>query len=111
MTLAEFRELVRLEFGARLERATPANVRDFLDRMQLRLHQDAQEGKPYVIEEECRRTSYEEIVSDFFSRALDHPVEQSLIMLWLLAFEQHFAMLEEDYAHRYVLIFGEGDTG
>ena len=109
MTLAEFRELVREEFGSRLERATPANVRDFLDRMQLRLHQDAQQGQPYVIEEECRASSYEEIVSSFFSRALDYPAEQSLIMLWLLAFEQHFAMLEEDYARRYVMIFGEGE--
>jgi len=110
LTLAEFRELVRQEFGPKLERATPANVRDFLDRMQLRLHQDAREQQPYVLEEECRATSYEEIVSDFFSRALDYPAEQSLIMLWLLAFEQHFAMLEEDYARRHVMIFGEGET-
>ena len=110
MTLTEFRELVRQEFGDRLERATPANVRDFLDRMQLRLHQDSGEAQPYLIEEEIRRFSYEEIVSDFFSRALDYPPEQSLIMLWLLAFEQHFAMLEEDYARRYVMIFGESES-
>ncbi len=110
MTLAEFRELVRQEFGERLERATPANVRDFLDRMQLRLHQDSGETQTYLIDEEDRPFSYEEIVSDFFSRALDYPPEQSLIMLWLLAFEQHFAMLEEDYARRYVMIFGEGEA-
>ena len=110
MTLAEFRDLVRQEFGPRLERATPANVRDFLDRMQLRLHQDAHEEQPYAIGSEERALSYEEIVSDFFSRALDHSPEQSLIMLWLLAFEQHFAMLEEDYARRYVMIFGDGET-
>ncbi len=110
MTLTEFRALVRQEFGERLERATPANVRDFLDRMQLRLHQDSGESQPYVLDQEERTFSYEEIVSDFFSRALDYPPEQSLIMLWLLAFEQHFAMLEEDYARRYVMIFGEGDT-
>ena len=109
MTLAEFRELVREVFGPRLERATPANVRDFLDRMQLRLHQDSGESAPYVIEEE-RAASYEEIVADFFSRALDYPPEQALIMLWLLAFEQHFAMLGEDYAHRFVTIFGEGEV-
>ena len=110
MTLAEFRELVREEFGDRLERATPANVRDFLDRMQLRLHQDSGEPQTYVLDTEERAFSYEEIVSDFFSRALDYPPEQSLIMLWLLAFEQHFAMLEEDYARRYVMIFGEGEA-
>ncbi len=110
MTLPEFRELVREEFGPRLERATPANVRDFLDRMQLRLHRDANEGQPYVIEEESRTLNYEEIVADFFSRALDYPPDQALIMLWLLAFEQHFVMLGEDYAHRFVTIFGEGET-
>jgi len=107
--IAEFRELVRQEFGPRLERATPASVREFLDRMQLRLHQEAGEGPPYVMAEEPAR-SYEEIVSDFFSRALDYPPEQAFIMLWLLAFEQHFAMLEEDYARRFVTIFGEGEA-
>ena len=108
MTIVEFRELVRQEFGLRLERATPATVRDFLDRMQVRLHQESGEGPPYVIGEDGGH-SYEEIVSEFFSRALDHPPEQAFIMLWLLAFEQHFAMLEEDYARRFVTIFGEGE--
>lgn len=107
MTLLEFRELVKGEFGGRLERATPANVRDFLDRMQYRLHQEAGEGPPYLVDEEGRPRSYEEIVLDFFSRALDYTPEQAFIMLWLLAFEQHFAMLEEEYARRYVTIFGE----
>ena len=110
MTLPEFRELVREEFGPRLERATPASVRDFLDRMQLRLHQESGESAPYVIEGEARATSYEEIVADFFSRALEYPPDQALIMLWLLAFEQHFAMLGEDYAHRFVTIFGDSDA-
>ncbi len=109
LSVSEFRELVRREFGERLERATPANVRDFLDRMQLRLHQDAKEGPPYVIEERSSPRTYEEIVTDFFSRALEYPVEQAFIMLWLLAFEQHFAMLEEEYARRFVTIFGEDE--
>lgn len=108
MTLTEFRDLVRQEFGPRLERATPASVREFLDRMQLRLHQESGEGPLYTIEAEPAR-SYEEIVSDFFSRALDYPPDQAFIMLWLLAFEQHFAMLQEDYARRFVTIFGEGE--
>lgn len=109
MTIGEFRELVRAEFGPDLERATPASVRDFLDRMQVRLHQESGEGAPYAIEAEERAQGYEEIVAEFFSRALDYPPEQAAIMLWLLAFEQHFAMLEEDYARRFVTIFGEGD--
>jgi len=109
LTLAEFRELVRQEFGEHLERATPANVRDFLDRMQYRLHRESGEGPPYVLDMEERSRSYEEIVSEFFARALEYPLEQAFIMLWLLAFEQHFAMLEDEYARRYVTLFGEED--
>ena len=109
LTVAEFREIVRREFGPRLERATPASVREFLDRMQLRLHEESGEGPPYVVDEDEGARGYEEVVADFFSRALDYPPEQSVIMLWLLAFEQHFAMLEDDYARRFVTIFGEDD--
>jgi len=110
LDIAEFRRLVRQEFGPHLERATPASVRDFLDRMQLRLHQESGEGPPYTIEEAGRARSYEEIVTEFFSRALDYPPEQAFIMLWMLAFEQHFAMLEEDYARRFVTIFGDEEA-
>ena len=109
MDLTEFRELVHQEFGPRLERATPASVRDFLDRIQVRLHRDSGEGAPYVIDEEEEASSYEEIVCSFFARALESPAETALIRLWLLAFEQHFAMLEEDYARRFVTIFGEDE--
>ena len=107
MTIAEFRELVRQEFGPELERATPANVREFLDRMQVRLHEESGEGPTYAVDSDEESRSYEEIVTDFFSRALDYPPDQAFIMLWLLGFEQHFAMLEEDYARRFVTIFGE----
>ena len=109
MDIAEFRELVRAEFGPRLERATPASVRDFLDRMSLRLHEESGEGQPYVLDADEDARSYEEIVTDFFARTLDYPPEKAFIMLWLLAFEQHFAMVEEDYARRFVTIFGEGE--
>jgi len=108
--LTEFRQLVRQEFGPRLERATPASVRDFLDRVQVRLHRDSGEGPPYVIDEDEEARSYEEIVCAFFARVLDYPAEAALIRLWLLSFEQHFAMLEEDYARRFVTIFGEDEN-
>jgi len=107
-SLAEFRELVQQEFGPRLERATPANVREFLDRMQVRLHQESGEGPPYIIEGEPAQ-SFEQIVNEFFARALDYPLEQAVIMLWLFAFEQHFATLEEDYARRFIAIFGDAE--
>ncbi|NIR01455.1 MAG: hypothetical protein GTN78_14865 [Gemmatimonadales bacterium] len=110
LTVGELRELVREEFGEHLERATPATVRDFLDRLQVRLHDESGEGSPYVIEEEQRERSYEEIVADFFSRVLDYEPEKGVILLWLLAFEQHFSMIEEDYVQRALTLFGEGEA-
>lgn len=111
ITLGELRDIVREEFGERLERATPASVRDFLDRLQVRLHRDSGEGAPYMIEGDERARSYEEIIADFFSRVLDYGPEQAAVMLWLLAFEQHFAIMEDDYAQRSRALFGEGEAG
>jgi hypothetical protein len=111
LTIAQLRDLVREEFGERLERATPASVRDFLDRLQLCLHQESGEGPPYLIEGEDRARSYEEIVSEFFSRVLDYDPEKALVLLWLLAFEQHFNMVEEDYLQRSLTLFGDGESG
>jgi hypothetical protein len=91
MDLRDFRELVFSEFGTRLERATPAGARDFLDRVQQLLHEEAGGRRPYVVEESA--SSYEQIFSDFFARSLKMPPERALLLLWLLAFEQHFAEL------------------
>ena len=110
LTVAELREMVRKEFGQRLERATPATVRDFLDRIQLEIHEESGEGSPYVIEEERTASSYEEIIADFFSRVLDYPPEKAVILLWLLSFEQHFTTIEEDYVQRALTLFGEGES-
>lgn len=109
LTVAELREMVRREFGERLERATPATVRDFLDRIQVQIHEESGESQPYVIEEEQRARSYEEIIADFFSRVLDYAPEKAVILLWLLAFEQHFSTIEEDYVQRALTLFGEGE--
>jgi hypothetical protein len=110
VTIAQLRELVRQEFGERLERATPASVRDFLDRLQVRLHEESGEGSPYLIEGEEAARSYEEIVSEFFSRVLDYDREKAVVLLWLLAFEQHFSMMEEDYLQRSLMLFGDGES-
>ncbi len=111
LTLAQLRDLVREEFGPRLERATPASVREFLDRLQVRLHDESGEGSPYVIDGEGRALSYEEIVSEFFSRVLDFDPQKAVVLLWLLAFEQHFSMVEEDYLQRSLSLFGDGEVG
>lgn len=109
LTIDEFRELVRAELGPHLERATPASVREFLDKLQLRMHEESGEGSPYTLDGDEGPLSYEEIVIQFFSRVLDYRPEQAFIMLWLLAFEQHFGILEEDYSRRSLSLFGDGE--
>lgn len=108
LSLSELREMVRREFGPKLERATPATVREFLDRLQVRFHEESGEGSPYVLSEEPAR-SFEEILGDFFSRVLDYEPEQAAVALWLLAFEQHYSSLEDTYSDRYLSLFGEGE--
>jgi hypothetical protein len=104
VTLTEFRQIVFAEFGDQLERATPAGVRDFLDRIQQLLHTESGERKPYLIEESA--SSYEQVFSDFFARTLRMPPERAVVLLWLLAFEQHFVELGEDYERRLASLFG-----
>ena len=111
MRLEEFREEVRREFGERLQRATPANVQDFLVRMQAELFSDVGAGE-HGFEISETASDYNEIVTQFFARVLETKLEQmeeALMMLWLVGFELHFARLEEEYEHRFAAMFGERD--
>jgi hypothetical protein len=108
LTVAELRKLATQEFGEQFERATPATVRDFLDRLQVRIHEELGEGSPYVIDEEGAR-SFEEIYTGFFRQVLDYSPDKAIVLLWLLAFEQHFTMMEDDYFDRSLRLFGEGE--
>ncbi len=104
MKIEEFRRAIKREFGNNLENATPANVRDFLDRM----HQDVFHGTlraPIVINEP--KTTYEEILKDFFARVLDFPKDEALVMLWTMAFDLSFSALEHHLADRFESLFGE----
>ena len=92
MTLAEFRQRVREQFGPDMERATPENIRDFLDRMQQELDTVPPSGVYEIAETE---TSYEAILRTFFSEILEAPRDQALIQLWLLGLELAFADLRD----------------
>ena len=107
MRIEEFAKSIRHEFGANLEHATPANVRDFLDRM----HDDVFQGHlrtPIVINEP--KTTYEEILRDFFARVLDFPKDEALIMLWTMAFDLSFSSLEIHLADRFGTLFRDIDS-
>ncbi len=104
MRIEEFRKAIKREFGDNLEHATPANVREFLDRM----HQDVFHGAlraPIVINEP--KTTYEEILKDFFARVLEFPKDEALVMLWTMAFDLSFSALEVHLADRFGALFRE----
>lgn len=111
MKLEEFRAEVKHEFGDTLQRATPANVQDFLVRMQSELFANAGRGEHgFELDEDA--ANYDEVVTQFFSRVLEskpEQLEQALMMLWLVAFELHFARLEQDYADRFASMFQDRD--
>lgn len=102
--LNDFRVAVRREFGQNLEKATPANVREFMDRHQEELFQKHMGGRFELNEP---KTTYEEILKDFFIRVLDHPSEEALLMLWTLAFEMSFFNIEQHAAERLQSLFGD----
>lgn len=110
MKLEEFRDEVRREFGDGLQHATPANVQDFLVRMQSQLFADAGKGEHGFELHESSAADYNEIVTQFFARVLQAQPEQfeeALMMLWLVGFELHFARLEEEYSDRFAAMFSE----
>lgn len=106
MKLEEFRKIVRQEFGEGLKHATPANVRDFLDRVQAGVLPDS---APYriVIDEPCN--SYEEIIKDFFTQILEMPPDEAVVALWTLALDLAFASIESQYNERFATLFRDID--
>jgi len=104
LTIEEFRAAIKREFGNNLEHATPANVRHFLDEMSMRVLQDRLFQRFELSES---KTTYEEILRDFFVRVLDRPKDEAVILLWTMAFELAFSMLEVDLAERLGGLFGD----
>jgi hypothetical protein len=92
VTLEEFQERIRRQFGPRMSQATPQNVREFLDDMQQELD-GVRPGGTYDLDE--AETSYEAILRTFFSDILEAPRDQALIQLWMLGLELAFADLRE----------------
>lgn len=104
MRKEDFRKAICSEFGPHLEHATPANVREFLDRFNdeaFQTHLNA----PIELNEP--KTTYEEILKDFFIRVLDYPSDLAVIMLWTMAFDLSFSALEQHLSDRFGALFGE----
>jgi hypothetical protein len=105
MNRLQLRERVRAEFGPNLERITPAGAREFLENLYREFHQETFPLGRVEINESAG--SYEQVMCEFFSSALEMPTEQAVIILWLWAFEQHFTTLQEEYAERFLNLFGK----
>ena len=77
--------MVRSEFGTDLRHMTPANVREFLDRVHDRVDGPAGLGGRFYLNEPER--TYEGIVRDFLQQSLEMPADQAVIRLWLYCLE------------------------
>ncbi|OFX15080.1 MAG: hypothetical protein A2Z18_03055 [Armatimonadetes bacterium RBG_16_58_9] len=104
--LEEFRNLVKAEFGDGLKHATPANVREFLDRVETDVLPEKVSHR-IVINEPCN--SYEEVIKDFFAQILDLPPEEAVVALWTLALDLAFGAIESQYAERFASLFHDMD--
>jgi hypothetical protein len=105
VTLQEFRKLVRHEFGGDLGNMTPANVRDFLDRVQPRV--DAPHGLPRRIQLNEPEQTYEGIVRDFLQQVLEMPADQAVIRLWLYSLEMTIASVSDLEAEKFRHLFAQ----
>ncbi len=102
MNIEDFRRAIKHEFGQHLEHATPANVREFLDRLQQDTHLERPRARLVLNES---KTTYEEILKDFFARVLEFPKDEALILLWTMAFDLSFSALEHHLADRFDSLF------
>ena len=104
--LEEFRKLVKAEFGDGLKHATPANVREFLDRVEADVLPEKVSNR-IVINEPCN--SYEEVIKDFFAQILELPPDEAVVALWTLALDLAFGAIESQYADRFASLFHDMD--
>jgi hypothetical protein len=98
MGLDEFRGRVRAAFGDDLHRASPATVREFLDGLHSGTPLTTRGDARIVIDETAK--SYEEVMRTFFVRVLDLPAEEAVRMLWAVAFDLSYAVIESQDAER-----------
>ena len=106
LKLKEFRKLVEAEFGEGLKHATPANVREFVDRLDGESLLERVANR-IVLNEPCN--SYEEVIKDFFSQILQLPPEEAMVALWTLALDLAFATIESQYSDRFASLFQDAE--
>ncbi|MCC2668089.1 MAG: hypothetical protein K0Q72_560 [Armatimonadetes bacterium] len=105
MTLQEFRKRVRTEFGGNLRNMTPANVREFLDRIEPQV--ETPYGAARRIQLNEPEQTYEGIVRDFLTKVLEMPADQAVIRLWLYSLELTIANVSDMEAEKFRHLFAQ----
>jgi hypothetical protein len=84
---------------------TPANVREFLDRVQSEVEvPDKRHGTFYLNEPEH---TYEGIVRDFLGQALEMPPDQAVIRLWLYCLEFASSSVSDLESEKFEKLFAQ----
>lgn len=107
MNLQDFKKKVRAEFGDGLKHATPANVRDFVMRMDIETLELKPGERIDITSSQVR--SYEEAIKYFFAGVLQLPCEEALMKLYTVALDLAFVVIESEYADKMSDIFRELD--
>lgn len=98
MDTDEFKRRVQSAFGTDLHRASPATVREFLDGLDVTVPLTLRGDSRIVIEETAR--TYEEVMRTFFARVLDLPSERAAQLLFVVALDLCYAVVESHDADR-----------
>ncbi len=111
MQFEDFKSRMRSALGSSLEHATPANVREFVDEIQLELWRE-EHPKPapgqmrHRIEiPETEAISYEGLMRAFFARALVADRDEALMQLWILALDLAYGGIEELLSEKMTRLF------
>ncbi len=106
MELDDFRQRVKRTFGDDLHRASPASVREFLDQLhaEMPLPTGGGIGSSRIIIDETAK-SYEEVMRTFFVRVLDMPSTDAIFLLWAVALDLSYAVIESHDAERIGSLF------
>lgn len=97
--------MVRREFGGDLRYMTPANAREFLDRVQSRVDSGYNPGGRIYLDEP--EGTYEGILRDFLRQVLDMPQDQAVIRLWLYSLEMTIGSVSDIEAEKFRTLFAE----
>ncbi|MBC8140728.1 MAG: hypothetical protein H7Y38_04730 [Armatimonadetes bacterium] len=107
MDKEEFKQRVREAFGEDLHRASPATVREFFDSIDVVVPLTLRGDSRIVIEETAK--TYEEVMRTFFARILHEPSDRAAQLLFVVALDLCYSVIESHDADRIGHLFRHWD--